>query len=156
TVSAKGLVTGVAPGSATITATSEGKSGSAATTVTTVPVASLAVSPAAASVRVGGTQQLVAVTKDSAGTALSGRVVTWSSSNTAVATVSSAGLVTGQTAGSTTITATSESKSGTSSITVQGSGTPRPGFYVSPTGSAGGDGTANNPWDFATALSGGA
>ena len=39
TVSANGLVTGVAPGSATITATSEGKTGTATVTVTPIPVA---------------------------------------------------------------------------------------------------------------------
>src|SRR5207302_5220439 len=48
TVSANGLVTGAAAGSATITATSEGKAGSAAVTVNLVPVASVSVSPAAA------------------------------------------------------------------------------------------------------------
>jgi uncharacterized protein YjdB len=118
TVNSSGLVTAVAVGSATITATSEGKSGTAAITVTPVPVATVTVSPASASIRVGSTQQLSAVTKDSAGNTLTGRVVTWASSNTAVATVSSSGLVTGKVAGSATITATSEGKNGTAAITV--------------------------------------
>jgi len=89
----------VAAGTATITATSEGKSGTAAITVTPVPVATVTVSPASASIFVGGTQQLSAVTKDSVGTTLTGRVVTWSSSNTAIARVSSSGLVTAVAAG---------------------------------------------------------
>jgi uncharacterized protein YjdB len=118
TVSASGLVTGVAAGSATITATSEGKSGTSAIAVTNVPVATVTVSPAAASVSVGATVQLTATTKDSAGGLLTGRVVTWASSNPAVATVSASGLVTGVAAGSATITATSEGKSGTSAIAV--------------------------------------
>jgi len=118
TVSATGLVTAVLAGSATITATSEGKSGTAAITVTTVPVASVTVSPASASVRVGGTQQVLAVVKDSAGGLLTGRVVVWSSGNTSVATVSSSGLVTGVTAGATTVTAASEGKSTSATITV--------------------------------------
>jgi len=46
-----GLVTAVAAGSATITATSETKSGTAAITVMTGPVASVTVSPATATVR---------------------------------------------------------------------------------------------------------
>jgi uncharacterized protein YjdB len=117
TVNGSGLVTGRAAGTATITATSEGKSGTAAITVTVVPVASVTVSPASATIAVGGTQQLSAVTKDSAGNTLTGRVVTWGSSNTAVATVSAAGLVRGVAAGSVTITATSEGKSGTAAIT---------------------------------------
>src|SRR3989449_1259723 len=53
TVSASGLVTGVAAGSVTITATSEGQSGTATITVSTVPVASVTVSPGTASVQAG-------------------------------------------------------------------------------------------------------
>src|SRR5207249_4539476 len=118
TVSASGLVTGVAVGAVTITATSEGQAGTAAVTVSTVPVASVVVNPATATVVVGATTQLSAVTKDAAGSVLSGRVISWTSSNTAIATVSAAGLVMGVAAGSATITATSEGKSGTASVTV--------------------------------------
>src|SRR5207249_11887369 len=49
TESSTGLVTGVAAGAATITATSEGQSGTAAVTVNLVPVASVTVSPASRS-----------------------------------------------------------------------------------------------------------
>src|SRR6059036_3297003 len=118
TVSSSGLVSGVTPGSATITAASEGKSGTSTITVTPVPVASVEVTPATASVQAGQTVQLTATPRDAGGTPLSGRTVTWSSSNTAVATVSNSGLVSGVTPGSATITATSEGKSGTSSVTV--------------------------------------
>ncbi|PYP23069.1 MAG: hypothetical protein DMD55_18205 [Gemmatimonadetes bacterium] len=118
TVSGSGLVTGVTAGSATITATSEGQGGTATITVSTVPVASVTVSPATASVQAGQTVQLAATPKDANGNPLSGRTVTWASSNSAVATVGGSGLVTGVTAGSATITATSEGKSGTSAITV--------------------------------------
>src|SRR5437588_3556272 len=118
TVSTSGLVSGVTPGSATITATSEGKSGTASITVTDIPVASVDVAPPTATVQAGQTVQLTATPRDANGAALSGRAVTWSSSNTSVATVSSSGLVSGVTPGSATITATSEGKSGTSSITV--------------------------------------
>ena len=118
TVSASGLVTGVAAGSATTTATSEGQSGTSAITVTNVPVASVTVSPATASLTVGATTQLTATPKDANGTALSGRVVTWATSNAAIATVSASGLVRGAAAGSATITATSEGKSGTAAMTV--------------------------------------
>ncbi len=118
TVNGSGLVSGVAAGSATITATSEGQSGTSAITVMVVPVASVTVSPASATIAVGATRQLSAVTKDSAGGTLTGRVVTWASSNTAVATVNGSGLVSGIAVGSATITATSEGKNGTASITV--------------------------------------
>jgi uncharacterized protein YjdB len=118
TVNGSGLVSAVGVGSATVTATSEGTSSSASITVTNVPVASVTVSPTSASITAGATQQLSAATKDAAGNTLTGRVVTWASSNTAVAMVNGAGLVTGVASGSTTITATSEGKSGTSAITV--------------------------------------
>src|SRR5204863_8608862 len=118
TVNGAGQATGVAVGSATLTATSEGKSGTAAILVTNVPVASVTVSPATASVPAGQTVQLTATLKDANGNTLTGRTVTWVSSNTAAATVSASGLVTGKLAGAATITATSEAQSGTSAITV--------------------------------------
>ena len=122
TVSASGLVTGKVAGTATITATSEGKSGTSAITVVRVPVASVAVAPAAPSVQEGFTVQLTATPKDASGTPLTGRAVTWQSSNTGIATVSASGLVTGVVPGGATITATSEGQSGTSAVTV----TPKP------------------------------
>src|SRR5207247_1650440 len=117
-VTGSGLVTGVGAGSATITATSEGKNGTSAITVVFVPVVSVAVAPPSATVQVGSTVQLAATPKDAGGNPLTGRTVTWASGNTSVATVSPSGLVSGATVGSTTITATSEGQSGTATITV--------------------------------------
>ncbi len=117
-VNGSGLVTSVAQGSAIVTATSEGHSAAASVTVTSVPVASIQVSPASANVFVGQTLPLIATTKDSAGATLTGRPVTWASSNPSIATVSSSGQVAGVTQGSTTITATSEGKNATAAITV--------------------------------------
>ena len=118
TVSSSGLVGAVAAGSVTITATSEGRSGTAAIVVANTPVASVVVTPTSAGVLVGGTVQLAASPRDAAGNALAGRTVTWASSNNGVATVNGSGVVTGVTVGSATITATSEAKSGTGAITV--------------------------------------
>jgi hypothetical protein len=81
-------------------------------------VASVTVSPAIVSVYAGATQQLTATPKDAAGTPLSGRVVTWASNAPAVATVNGSGLVTGVAVGTATITATSEIKSGSATVTV--------------------------------------
>jgi uncharacterized protein YjdB len=117
-VSSSGLVTSVAQGSASITATSEGHSAAVPVTVTTVPVASLQVSPTSANMFVGQTLSLTATTKDAAGNTLTGRPVTWASSSPSVATVSSTGQVAGVTQGSATITATSESKTATVTINV--------------------------------------
>src|SRR5438132_1696904 len=118
TVSNSGLVSGVTPGTATITATSEGKSGTSSVTVTNVPVATVDVTPPSASVQAGQTVQLTGTPRDAGGNPLSGRTVTWSSSNPAVRTVSQSGRGSGVTTGAATITATSEGKSGTSSISV--------------------------------------
>ncbi len=118
TVSASGLVTGAAVGAPTITATSEGLRGTVSITVANVPVASVEVSPAIASVWVAGTMQLRATPKDAAGNVLAGRAVTWTSSNAGIAPVSASGLVTGAAAGAATITATSEGQSAPVAITV--------------------------------------
>lgn len=128
TVSTTGMVTAVAAGSATITATSEGRSGTATITVSAPPppppppppaaVATVSVTPASASIAVGATRQLTATLRDASGNVLTGRAVTWSSGATAVATVNGSGLVSGASAGSATITATSEGRTGTASITV--------------------------------------
>ncbi len=118
TVNSSGLVTGVVAGAVTITATSEGQSGTASITVSGVPVASVTVSPASASVPVGQTVQLSATLRDANGTILTGRSVAWASNNTAVATVTGTGLVSAKVAGSATITATSEGQSGTAAMTV--------------------------------------
>jgi hypothetical protein len=119
-VSASGLVTGVSVGGpVTITATSEGQSGGAAVTVTPAPVASVAVAPASPSVMIGGTIQLTATTRDAGGNILTGRTITWSSGNSAVASVNATGLVTGVAAGGpVTVSATSEGITGTAAVTV--------------------------------------
>ena len=122
TVNSSGLVTGVAVGSATITATSGTVSGS--TTVTVTPpasVASVTVTPATPSIGVGNTVQLTATLKDSAGNTLTGRTVTWASGSTSIATVNSSGLATGVAAGSSTITAASGLVSGSAIVTVTAS-----------------------------------
>src|SRR5947207_12584475 len=112
------LGSGETPGTATTTAASEGRSGTSTFPGTRARVGSVEVTPATASVQAGQTVQLTATPRDAGGNPLSGRAVTWSSSNTTVATVSNSGLVSGVTPGSATITATSEGKSGTSSVTV--------------------------------------
>ena len=120
TVNSNGVVSGMAAGGpVTVTATCEGKSGTAVITVSSVPVASVTVTPASASIEEGATTQLTATPKDGGGNSLLGRVVTWSSDNTAVATVNASGRVTGVAAGGpVTITATCETKTGTSAVTV--------------------------------------
>ena len=106
TTTTNGLVTGQAAGSATITATSGSASGTSAATVTAAPVATtITVSPNPASVTTGHTVSLVATVTDQFGNGMPNEPVNWASTNTAVATVSATGLVTGVAAGSCTISA---------------------------------------------------
>src|SRR2546425_1148513 len=119
TISSSGLYTsGPTSGGYVISANGSGITGTAILAVSAVSVASVTVSPASATVSVGSTQQLSAVVKDVNGNVLTGRTVTWGSSNSAVATVSAAGLVAGVAAGAATITATSEGQSGSGAGTV--------------------------------------
>ena len=140
TVSASGLVTALTAGSATITATSEGHSGTSTMTVTNVPVARVIVTPAITSLLMGATLQLTATLTDALGNPLNGRVVTWSTSAPTVAAVGGTGLVTGFGAGAVSITATSEGQSGSAALSVSGQ-TPLytlgsgANYYVASTGS---------------------
>ena len=117
-VDANGLVTGVAPGSAIITAGSEGQSGTATVVVQPPVAASVQVSPGATTLTVGDSTALTATAKDGSGNVISGAPITWSSDNTAAATVSTSGVVTGVGVGTATITAKSGNASGTSTILV--------------------------------------
>lgn len=118
TVNDSGRVTAVAPGSATITATSDGKSGSAAITVNRTSVASVRIAPKPLSLEPPQTRQLSVLLQGAFGDTLTGRTITWASSNAAIATVSTTGLVTAVAIGSTSITATSEGKTDTAQVTI--------------------------------------
>lgn len=118
TVNSAGLVTGITEGNVTVTATSEGQSGSATLLVFRIDVDSVDVTPTTATVHGGTTQQLTAQTLSRTGLPFPGQIVTWSSSDTSKATVNSSGLVTAVAVGSATITATSQGKSGRAVITV--------------------------------------
>lgn len=117
-VSTTGNVTGVSAGSATISATVDGLSGSSNVTVNQTPVAKVTISPNGGHITAGGTIQLSALVEDSKGNTLSGRIVTWESSDETIATVSSNGLVRGVLPGKATITARSEGKSDQVTINV--------------------------------------
>ena len=135
TVSSAGVVTALRAGSTTITATSEGKSGTASIVVLATtpppppppaPVATVTVSPASASVESAKTVQLTATLHDASGNQLTGRAITWTSLNPSVATVSTSGLVSGITAGTANVFAASEGKSDTATITVVAAPPPPP------------------------------
>jgi uncharacterized protein YjdB len=117
-VNSAGVVSAIAAGSATITATSEGRSGSASLTVIPAPVATVQVTLALPTLTLGTASTANAVLRDERGATLTGRAVAWSSSSPAVATVDNSGAITTLAVGITVITATSEGKSATALLTV--------------------------------------
>ena len=100
-----GLVTAKAAGSATVTATVDGVSGSATLTVSSGEPHAITVTATPSTLTVGGTVRATATVYDALQLVVSGARVTWHSSDPSVATVSDGGLVTALHAGSTVISA---------------------------------------------------
>jgi hypothetical protein len=118
TVSASGLVTGVAAGQPTISVALSGTSGKENVTVDAKALVSINVSPANPTLAIGISQQFDAVgTYNDGSTGDVTSTVTWSSSVPSVATVASSGIVTSIAQGTTSITAT-EAVQGSTSLTV--------------------------------------
>jgi glucose/arabinose dehydrogenase len=90
-------------------------------------VAQVTVEASSTMLAVGDSVQLQAVARDADGNALQDRTVEWASANTAVATVSASGMVTGLSAGEAPISATVDTVSGTIAITVSSTEPPPPG-----------------------------
>ena len=118
TVSSSGVVTAVKEGSATITAAAGGKQAKCTVTVKkgVVAVTGITLSQTSLSLEVGKTATLTATVQPSDAT---DKTVSWSSSNSAVATVSSSGVVTAVKEGSATITASAGGKQATCTVTVK-------------------------------------
>ena len=109
-VSTSGLVTAAGPGAVIITATVDGVQGNLSINVTQIPVFFILITPANPSVRQGETLTLTAQPQNAIGQPLTGRAVSWSSANTARATITQGGVVTGVSPGNVYIRATSEGK----------------------------------------------
>lgn len=118
TVTNEGLVTGMQPGTASIVASSDGRS-AMATIIVRGPVVALDIlSEGPTSVMAGQRLQLIARTRDVSGAAVS-RAVTWHSSRVDVATVSPSGVVTAVAEGLTQIHAQSEGVSAQITLVVE-------------------------------------
>lgn len=117
-VSAQGIVTGVGPGNATITATVDGRSAQAQVVVTPM-IVSVRVTAPVSSIEPGQTAQLTAVALDPAGAAVPNTAFTWTSSNQAVATVSATGVVTAVAPGAVTITAVADDIAGSLPLVIR-------------------------------------
>ena len=118
-VNASGEITAIKEGTAKITAKSNnGKTATCTVTVkTTVPVSSVTLSSTKKTIQVGKTASLTATIKPSNAT---NKKVTWTSSNTGVATVDSNGKVTAKKEGTATITVKSTNgKKATCTVTVK-------------------------------------
>jgi alpha-tubulin suppressor-like RCC1 family protein/uncharacterized protein YjdB len=119
-VSVDGVVSAMGAGTTLVRAESGGLASRLTVIVTAVPVFAVTVEPASVTSPPSATFRLRAVPRDSAGGELAGRPVAWSSSAPAVATVDSAGTVTTHGEGSAAISATSEGRTGTAQLKVEG------------------------------------
>ena len=119
-VDASGLVTGVAVGQVQVSATAAGLTGRAELAVVTPLPTTVAVTPdTVVLTAVGQTAQLTAEVRDQAGRVMDGVPVAWSSADTAVAVVDSAGLVSAVDSGAATITARAGEASGNAFVTIE-------------------------------------
>ena len=112
-----GLVTAIAEGTATITATVGGKSASCSIAVSkkVIPVSSITIEEADITIEAEVPYSLHATISPSNATE---QVITWSSSNSTIASVNNSGVVTGHKSGNVTITASCGDKSATCKVTV--------------------------------------
>ena len=117
TVDAAGLATGVAPGRATIRASSEGAVGEIAIEVVANPVASLTIDPASTQARTGDVVRLTAQPRDASGRDVPGPSVRWAVSGEA-AIVDADGAFVAERPGSYVVTAASGDVVASASIVV--------------------------------------
>lgn len=124
TVNNSGVVTGVSEGSATLTVVADGRTATATVNIvaSSQAISSVSIEPDEVTLGIGSVTPLTAVAKNANGTVLTGRVFTWSSSNSNIATVDRDGMVTGVAVGDVTITAISSGISATTTVKVSSSG----------------------------------
>jgi uncharacterized protein YjdB len=128
-------VIAVGQGTATITATVEGVSGTATVSVAAT-VASVSVVPSAVTLQVGEVRDLDAVARDAAGNVVTGRSVLWISQDPSVATITPTGAVTAVAEGTARITAAVDGVEGAATVTVAPSTPTAPPSDTIPVGAA--------------------
>jgi uncharacterized protein YjdB len=122
TIGSQGSVTAVSPGTANISATFNGVTGSAVLTVSSATLVSISVTPDTAFLAPASTLGYTATGTFSDGSTQGiSNAVSWTSSDPAVASVSNFGLVTGQSPGTATITAQLGSVTGSADLVVESS-----------------------------------
>ncbi|MDF1502180.1 Ig-like domain-containing protein [Roseisolibacter sp. H3M3-2] len=126
-VGADGVVEALAPGAVAVVAEVDDRRAELPLTVVPVPVARVAVTPAAAALTVGDSLSLAHVATGARGDTLRGRSVAWQSSDPRIVAVSADGRAVALAAGAATVTATVEGIAGSAAIAV----TPPPVAAVS-------------------------
>jgi hypothetical protein len=125
TINSAGIAKGISPGTAAITASTGGQSGTASLTVAAPALTAITIAPANPSFTVGSSEQFTATARYNNGTTADvTSKVAWASSNTAVTTISASGLATGKSAGSATISASMNGATFTTQATVAAAPTP--------------------------------
>jgi trimeric autotransporter adhesin len=133
TIGATGQIRGVGAGTITIQATQGSVSGSTGLTVSAGALQSIVVLPGNQAIAVGGAQQYTATGIYSNGMVQDvSSLVTWSSSNTSMATISTSGLANGIAKGASTITAAFGAVSGSTALTITGTGATLQSISISP------------------------
>lgn len=119
TVNVNGMVTAIAEGTATITATTTDGNFEDASTVTvereTIPVTGVSLSPTSASLTIGSNEQLTATISPANADNPS---VSWSSSNPSIASINANGMITALAQGTTIITVTTIDGNFTATTTI--------------------------------------
>lgn len=115
-ITAAGRVTAVRPGSATVTAVADGESATA-NIIVLASVVVVEITPVSPTIEAGTSVQLMATVLGPGGTRVTGRVVSWSTSDPEIANVS-VGKVRGRRPGSARIEATAGGARGETEVTV--------------------------------------
>ncbi|MBV6521919.1 MAG: hypothetical protein MNPFHGCM_02063 [Gemmatimonadaceae bacterium] len=135
TVGNAGLVTGVAGGTATITAASGQATANVSVTVSgsgPPPVASVTVSMSSSTLLVGQSLQATAVAKDDLGNVIPGVTFTWTVSSTQILTVTTNGMVTGVASGSASVEAAAFGVTDSLAVAVATQSQPGPNGLTTP------------------------
>lgn len=134
TVDASGHVTARGIGTAIISVAASCCTGDQVQVSVTQQISSITVSPASASVAVGGTRQFEATARDANGNAIPNVVFSWTSSNNSVATVNGSGTASGVAQGSAQIRASAGGQMGQGALSVTTPTTGSPRFPNEPAG----------------------
>lgn len=114
-----GMIVGVAPGSASVVATSDARSSALAVQVQSRPVARIVINPHTLEVAMGASGSLTVQTLDARDNVATGSSLAFASSNPAVVTVQSPGRFAAVGPGNAVITVSSNGVTGTIPVTVQ-------------------------------------